>query len=377
MLFDRLSGGDEPALKPSENPSVGSSEVARDAPPPAPPAPAAAATRNIDSLSSARGGAAGGSACVPGPAVTTLGGTRERSARAAQRRFAVVLAAVAVLALGGVLATTRRTPETKSSTVPVEQPPTPGVAPRISYSSQGARRYHAVLHDLNPAVFLSFDAGTERPRVRHATLASAGLFGGSTDRAVVGSRAAAPATIAPVSALVGSASRTVVIWLRTGVRAQQTLFDVGRSSTATRMLLSLTVPASVPQAPDRREGLDLVLFDSDVFVPGLDLADDRWHQIAVSLERGEAMVMIDGEVPRAFVWDGTKYAGPVVQPVRLPAAPATAETRVSLGGVGARILTPTWRRGLRGRLDELAIFDRALPPTAITTLWHAAGGRSP
>ena len=259
-----------------------------------------------------------------------------------------------------------------SSRLPVVQPSVPGIALRDKYGAPHARAYAVTLKRLKPRFVLSFNSQAELKEVRHATASRSGLFGGSSDKALTGTGRRPVPSLRTISALVGGAERTVVLWVRTDVRARQTILDAGRSFTAARMLLALTDPAGVPQAPDHRHGVVAVFYDSDVLLPGLELADNQWHQIAVALADDQALVMVDGALPRAEVWDGVQYGPPQRQPVTLPSAPATDETRVSLTGAGAH--TTIWRRGLRGQIDELAIFDRALPPLAIASLWRAAGG---
>ncbi len=77
---------------------------------------------------------------------------------------------------------------------------------------------------------------------------------------------------------------------------------------------------------------------------GLPLRADDWHQIAL-VRRGERVeVSIDGLVAAGLAGKAASGAGPIV--------------------LGA---------GLQGKIDEIALFDRALDAAAIRALWEASG----
>jgi hypothetical protein len=229
---------------------------------------------------------------------------------------------------------------------------------------------HAVQTE-RPAFWLRFRARSADALLLHdgAVVASGGLFG-RTDGSLslhTGSSALLPA----VSQFVGERPRTVVVWVQTRDPRQQVLFDMGEARTDARFLLAL-VDAKTPEfAPRREQGVYLAFWDDDVYLPGLDLADGRWHGIAVTLSRRVARVFVDGTQPHALLWNGVGYGPEQKPPFRLPGLPDTPESPLTIGRPGPD--AGNWTGGLEGRIDEVAVFDHALPVSRVRPLFSSVG----
>jgi hypothetical protein len=172
-------------------------------------------------------------------------------------------------------------------------------------------------------------------------------------------------TLSPVAQLEGDHPRTIAIRFRTNASGRQTLLSAGRQRTAESFLFAIADAAANQRAPYAAAGLYLQLLDDDVLVP-VTVADGAWHDAAVSLNGQRVLIAIDGRLPPAGVWDGTRWTNKLrPQPAQIPDPPQTASTpvRIGSGPPGA-----AWGPGLRGDVAVVDIWARALSSAQLQKL---------
>lgn len=173
------------------------------------------------------------------------------------------------------------------------------------------------------------------------------------------------ATGGTLAALQGDADRTVELWFKTTSTADGCLFSTGTPLHAQSFSMCLTDGAQYA-SPSYVPGIYLQTYDGDIFVPAPGLTDGRWHYLATTLHAQSAVIDVDGSTPLGYVWNGGSYGAVAVQPFTLPWVPNTAPTDISVGG-------PGWQPGLRGVIDEVAVYGTALP-TAVLRGHFRTGG---
>jgi len=263
-------------------------------------------------------------------------------------------------------------PDTEPSPSTVVLAPTRGSSPTPSHSqspsgtSQGpsiASRYaQAVLAD-HPIAYWQF-SGTPGPDgyadssgqgntlpPGATTPADPGIAGVGTISTANGGTL----TSAALGPLTGDAPRTVEAWFMT-TTAPGCIFTAGEPGHS--LAFSLCVRDGPYNAPDPgAPGIYLATWDADIFVPLADVADGNWHYLALTLTGNMVSIVIDGDQPSAYIWDGKAYGGLLSQPFSLPYTPDTTPSQLGiatsgLGGIGG---------GLDGFLAEVAIYPSAVP----------------
>jgi hypothetical protein len=162
-------------------------------------------------------------------------------------------------------------------------------------------------------------------------------------------------TPSPLSPLEGDAPRTVEAWFRSP--SGGCILTAGYPEHTG--VFSLSLRPGPPDSPTPgRPGFYFSTWDADIFVPIAGLEDGHWHYAAVTLRGKTVNIVIDGNQPQAYIWNGGTYGRRVPQPLILPYTPDTIPTAV---GVGSNCIgggdVPT---GLVGAIAEVAVYPRGL-----------------
>ncbi len=185
--------------------------------------------------------------------------------------------------------------------------------------------------------------------------------GGSQGVALAGgSYIAAPA----LAAMQGDNSRTVEFWLKTSVTTDQCMLSSGKASAAESFSVCLTDGKQYGAPPPGTPGIYLQTYGADVYIPGLQLTDGAWHYLAVTLSGSDVSIVVDGQTPSGFVWNGHTYSGSVSQPFVLPSTPNTAASTIGIGNTG-------WAPTFDGSIGEVAIYPSALSPSQLSADYTA------
>lgn len=139
------------------------------------------------------------------------------------------------------------------------------------------------------------------------------------------------AQLRAVPSMQGDQQRTVELWLRTTQPGDQCLLGAGSSSHVSAFSLCLTGGHQASAPPPNAPGVYLQTFDGDIYIPNLGLNDGSWHYLAATLSGANVSIVVDGQTPPGFIWNGTSYSGIVAQPFALPSPPQTSATPVTIG----------------------------------------------
>jgi endoglucanase len=197
-----------------------------------------------------------------------------------------------------------------------------------------------------------------------------GISAGASDRSIKVAASEGYVEVGGKEALQDDHARTVELWFQTTAQAHQSLFDGGTGSHGRGFVLALADRANEGGAPEQTPGIYLQLWDSDVYIPGLQVTDGAWHYVAVTVDGKEAAIVVDGQARPGYVWNGRTYGSLEHQPFTLPLAPRTAPQQVLLGN--ARPDAATWAAGFHGSIDDVAIYGRALTLDRLTAHYAAA-----
>lgn len=198
---------------------------------------------------------------------------------------------------------------------------------------------------------------------------------GGTDGALSVGGGDTSMTNSALSPLVGDAPRTLETWFQiipSSYVANPAGCVLTAGSQAHAQAFSLCVGAGPSNSPaPGAPGFYLQTFDADLFLPVSGLADGNWHYLAVTLTGNTVNVVIDGQQPQGYVWNGSGYGGITQQPFTLPNSPNTASTPLGFG-------TDGWMGGMNGNLDEVAVYPTALPVSELVNHYDAitSGGSS-
>ena len=248
-------------------------------------------------------------------------------------------------------------------------------------------RFFGELPDDLPHVRISFDPaadGSLRLEGSHPAaggiLATApgwpGLVDGVSGRAARFDGGPTP-VVAPWPGIEGSAPRTLAAWVRAdddgSFRQFQTIMGWGRAEYGVpekcELLLYRDGPGAVTQLR--------LSFGHFVFNGFTDLADGRWHHVAAVYYGGPKVTGLD--FVHLYV-DGEREDLEEVAPPDTGLAPVSPRTRI--GEPGTIPLTightnaPQTDRNFFGAIDEVHVFEAALPPGRIKDLAATADGKA-
>jgi hypothetical protein len=167
-----------------------------------------------------------------------------------------------------------------------------------------------------------------------------------------------------LAAMQGDNSRTVELWLKTSASTDQCMLSSGKAGHAASFSLCLTDGTQYGAPPPGTAGIYLQTYDADVYIPGLQLMDGAWHYVAVALSGSTVSIVVDGQTPTGFIWNGHAYSGLVSQPFVLPSTPNTAASAIGIGETG-------WATTFAGSIGEVAIYPSALSPSQISADYTA------
>ena len=241
---------------------------------------------------------------------------------------------------------------TSAIAVSSDQPPGSSPAPPL-------RGFERAVDRARPLVHVDFQRPNPDLQLGLGHLVRGGLTG-PRDIALI-PPATGSTTLTPVSALQGDAPRTVMVWFSTRDVGPQTLIEAGAPVPGGRFLIGMA-------RGDGVTGIHVQLTRANVFVRDADLDDGRWHGVAVTLSGRRVTVAIDGRRPNGYIFDGeslTRSSSPFL----LPRSPSTVPTPILLGSRGPS--SAAWP-ALDGRMDELLIFDYALPAATVDAIFAAA-----
>ncbi len=153
--------------------------------------------------------------------------------------------------------------------------------------------------------------------------------------------------------LIGDSSRTIEFWFRIGRRpTEECLFSSGFQSQSAAFSICVTDGNQFGSPTPGRTGIYLQTYGADVYLP-IALFNGNWHYVAVTLDRSEVTVDLDGHLPDGFIWNGSSYSSRLAQPFVLPAQPNTAASAGEIGG-------PGWKIGAQADIDDVAVYGSAL-----------------
>jgi hypothetical protein len=167
-----------------------------------------------------------------------------------------------------------------------------------------------------------------------------------------------------LAAMQGDNSRTVELWLKTSAPTDQCMLSSGTASHAASFSLCLTDGKQYGAPPPGTAGIYLQTYDADVYIPGLQLMDGAWHYVAVALSGSTVSIVVDGQTPSGFIWNGQAYSGLVSQPFVLPSTPNTAASAIGIGETG-------WATTFDGSIGEVAIYPSTLSPSQLSADYTA------
>jgi RHS repeat-associated protein len=197
-----------------------------------------------------------------------------------------------------------------------------------------------------------------------------GLVDGNADTAMSldGGYASGPAQ----AALQGGHARSVELWLQTTSRAAQAVFNSGnQGANGQAFAVMLTARNQVGSNPPvNSPGLEVLGWNNDVYVPGLNLTDGQPHHVVVTLNGTAMNVYVDGATPNGLIWNGASWSGLVGQPFTLGLAPNTFGGPVQMGALVAGGTNSVFS----GLLDEVAVYDHALTAARVSAHRTAGAG---
>ena len=194
------------------------------------------------------------------------------------------------------------------------------------------------------------------------SLVNPGIGGKDGTLAVTGGGTSTNAALSP---LVGDAARTLEAWFRTtSGGCVLTAGSQGPNQAFSMCFADGPLNSPAPGSP----GFYLQTWNADIFIPDSGWNDGAWHYVAVTLSGSRVNVIIDGNQPSGYVWDGNAYGPLAHQPFSLPSAPNTASSPLGIGTSG-------WTEGLTGSIDEVAVYPTALTPSQLLNHYMLAGAR--
>lgn len=161
-----------------------------------------------------------------------------------------------------------------------------------------------------------------------------GGFNGSTSFITNGSATGLPS---------GSSSRTVILWIKTSVAADQEMLAYGTNTSGNFFAL-----AYINQGTGRRFYFAGNAHDVD---SGIDVGDGNWHQCAVTY---------DGTTIRTYV--DAVAGGSAAE------ALSTSGTALFIGAQSAAVFN------VNGSMDEIGIWNRVLTTSEISQLYNSGKG---
>lgn len=171
--------------------------------------------------------------------------------------------------------------------------------------------------------------------------------------------------------------RAIALWVKSDRPMQQGWFDASGADYlgAGLRLGQYQYHGIRDQKEGNSDGVFVGAGDVDVAVP-FDEITKGWHHVIATWDSANAVtVMIDGQVPDAFVVDPLASASlsPSLQPATLPRAPAADAAAVpALLGRTHRAWWGQGKANLAGMIDEIAAWNRALTMAEMEALWAMA-----
>jgi len=208
------------------------------------------------------------------------------------------------------------------------------------------------------------------------TLAQTPLIQPASGKSVSFNGSTGYATASTLTALQGDNTRSVELWFQTSYNGGEPLFDSGSAgSNYQSFALHVTGPGTVGGNPAiNTPGLILHLWNEDVYLPDLYLANGKRHHVVVTLAANTLWLYVDGTAPGGFIYlpTGWSTAYLLAQPFNLPNTPNTTGNPILIGdtvttlGIGSQFFN--------GQFDEVAVYGSALSPTQVQNHWQAGNG---
>jgi len=208
------------------------------------------------------------------------------------------------------------------------------------------------------------------------TLAQSSLIQPASGTSVSFNGSTGYATAPTLTALQGDNTRSVELWFQTSYNGGEPLFDSGTSgSNYQSFALHVTGPNTVGGNPAiNTPGLILHLWNEDIYLPDLYLANGKRHHVVVTLTATTLWLYVDGTAPAGFIYlpTGWSTAYLLTQPFNLPNTPNTTGNPILIGdtvaslGIGSQFFN--------GQFDEVAVYGSALSPTQVQNHWQAGNG---
>jgi PKD repeat protein len=175
--------------------------------------------------------------------------------------------------------------------------------------------------------------------------------------------------------------RAVSFWFKMNQQAQMVIYDSGPNGVESKdFKIGVYKPEGLwgNASFDNSYGLFFTTWDRDIAIP-FDALKSGWHHVAVSRDasgENKFRIMIDGQSPNGYVWDGVVYVQTWTaqsQPFALPA-----------GGYGVPNLFVSNYKTYLGRdiqqsieyfdgwLDDVRVFSQLLDQTEMLALYNVA-----
>jgi RHS repeat-associated protein len=208
------------------------------------------------------------------------------------------------------------------------------------------------------------------------TLAQTPLIQPASGKSVSFNGSTGYATAPTLTALQGDNTRSVELWFQTSYNGGEPLFDSGTSgSNYQSFALHVTGPNTVGGNPAlNTPGLILHLWNEDIYLPDLYLANGKRHHVVVTLTANTLWLYVDNTTPGGFIYLPTGWSTTylLAQPFNLPNTPNTTGNPILIGdtvatlGIGSQFFN--------GQFDEVAVYSSALSPTQVQNHWQAGNG---
>jgi len=168
----------------------------------------------------------------------------------------------------------------------------------------------------------------------------------------------------PVGLPAGDASRTVEFWFRHNHSVPCVGFHLDGASSATKDRFDVTLVSNFT-------GWLAFVTEGAIFTTKIDTGDSQWHHLATTYEvpvkdgtgaiilHGVLKMYVDGEQALLFA-DASGALVPWTGEIDL----ATSSDEGSIGGIGSQVF-------MRGDLDEVTYYSRALTPTDVKDIYEA------
>lgn len=205
------------------------------------------------------------------------------------------------------------------------------------------------------------------------TLGQLGLLASDPDAGVVLNGSSGYISAPTLTPLQGDNTRTVELWFQTTDSRQQPLFDSGAYSNLADFMIGLTTTNGVGGSPAQNTpGAYLQLYNDDMYVPGLNLADGRAHQILVTLSGTTVYFYVDGQLPAGYVYGPSSWSALLAQPFSLPSTPNSTSNAILIGQSRGQLSGSgsTW---FDGTVDDVSVYSTALSASQVATHWVDSG----